>query len=409
MLLGGEMQLFCDVMKKSRIPVLFASPDDFLGKIVDKGFASLLENLNIANIPIKDIVGDIEPNTVYKVSGSSKLCYIYFILPETREKTIIFVGPYLHTSMSVQDILEICEKKHIPFKNQKILSEYFSGIPVINENSHLFVMLESLCERIWGINNFSVTDINQEWEAHVSPININSSTDLEETLANISLMEKRYNYENELIQAVSLGQTHKVDQLLTGLNELSFEKRSSDPLRNMKNYCIIMNTLFRKAAESGGVMPIYLDKVSSDFAYKIEQVSSLSAISLLMKEIFRSYCRLVRKHSMKNYSPIVQKTIIFIESDLSSNLTLSSLAGMQNVSGGYLSSIFKKETGKTVTEYIREKRIKHAIHLLTTTHLQIQTVAANCGILDLQYFSKIFKKHTGMTPKEYRDSAKIKK
>jgi AraC-like DNA-binding protein len=311
--------------------------------------------------------------------------------------------------MSVQDILEICEKKNIPFKSQKILNEYFSGIPVINENSHLFIMLESLCERIWGINNFSVTDINQEWEAHASPININSSTDSEETLVNISLMEKRYNYENELIQAVSLGQTHKVDQLLTGLNELSFEKRSSDPLRNMKNYCIIMNTLFRKAAESGGVMPIYLDKVSSDFAYKIEQVSNLSNIQLLMKEIFRSYCRLVRKHSMKNYSPIVQKTIIFIESDLSSNLTLSSLAGMQNVSGGYLSSIFKKETGKTVTEYIREKRIKHAIHLLTTTHLQIQTVAADCGILDLQYFSKIFKKHTGMTPKEYRDSAKIKK
>lgn len=409
MLLGGEVQFFCDIIKKSRIPVFYTSPDDSLEKLVDKGFSSLLQSLNISNITIGDIAHNIEPNTVYKVTGSSKLCYIYFILPDTTDKNVLFIGPYLRAPTSDQDILEICEKNHIPFKNQKILNEYFSGIPVINENSHLFIMLESLCERLWGINNFSVTDINQEWEVHVSPINSDNSTDLEETLANISLMEKRYSYENELIQAVSLGQTHKVDQLLTGLNELSFEKRTADPLRNMKNYCIIMNTLFRKAAEKGGVAPVYLDKVSSDFAHKIEQIPNLSNIHLLMKEIFRSYCRLVRKYSMKNYSPIVQKTIIFIESDLSLNLTLSSLASLQSVSGGYLSSIFKKETGKTVTEYIREKRIKHAIYLLTTTHLQIQTVAANCGILDLQYFSKIFKKYTGMTPKEYRDSAKSQK
>ena len=409
MLLGGEVQFFCDIMKKSRIPVFYTSPDDSLEKLVDKGLSSLFQSLNISNITIGDIARNIEPNTVYKVTGSSKLCYIYFILPDTTDKNVLFIGPYLRAPTSDQDILEICEKNHIPFKNQKILNEYFSGIPVINENSHLFIMLESLCERIWGVNKFSVTDINQEWEAHVSPINSDNSTDLEETLANISLMEKRYSYENELIQAVSLGQTHKVDQLLTGLNELSFEKRTADPLRNMKNYCIIMNTLFRKAAEKGGVAPVYLDKVSSDFAHKIEQIPNLSNIHLLMKEIFRSYCRLVRKYSMKNYSPIVQKTIIFIESDLSLNLTLSSLASLQSVSGGYLSSIFKKETGKTVTEYIREKRIKHAIYLLTTTHLQIQTVAANCGILDLQYFSKIFKKYTGMTPKEYRDSAKSQK
>ena len=109
---------------------------------------------------------------------------------------------------------------------------------------------------------------------------------------------------------------------------------------------------------------------------------------------------------MKSYSPIIQKTITIIDSDLSSNLTLSSLAEVLNVSGGYLSTVFKKETGKTVTEYIRDSRMKHASYLLGSTHLQIQTVALHCGIMDVQYFSKLFKKHTGKTPKEYRESAK---
>jgi YesN/AraC family two-component response regulator len=167
-----------------------------------------------------------------------------------------------------------------------------------------------------------------------------------------------------------------------------------------------MNTLSRKAAENGGVHPVYLDKISSDFAIKIEQMNSVAEARELMHDMFRSYCRLVRRHSLKNYSLVVQKTILLIDSDLAANLSLSTLAENQSVSPGYLSTIFRKETGKTVSAYIREKRIKHATHLLTTTKLQIQTIALHCGIMDMQYFSKIFKKQTGKTPKEYRESIK---
>ena len=163
---------------------------------------------------------------------------------------------------------------------------------------------------------------------------------------------------------------------------------------------------YRKAAEQGGVHPMYLDKVSSAFAVKIEQMSSPSEIRDLIGEMFTSYCRLVKKHSIKKYSPIVQKVIVTIDADLSADLSLASLAKSQNVSAGYLCTLFKKETEKTLIEYIREKRIKHACHLLATTHLQVQTVALNCGIVDVQYFSKTFKKMVGKTPKEFRDHMK---
>ena len=101
--------------------------------------------------------------------------------------------------------------------------------------------------------------------------------------------------------------------------------------------------------------------------------------------------------------------MLIIDSDMSTSVSLASLAARQNISSGYLSAIFKKETGITVSEYIRKKRIDHAIYLLSTTHLQIQTVALHCGIMDVQYFSKIFKKQTGKTPKEYRESIKQQK
>jgi YesN/AraC family two-component response regulator len=125
-----------------------------------------------------------------------------------------------------------------------------------------------------------------------------------------------------------------------------------------------------------------------------------------MLDMFRSYCKLVRKHSTKSYSPVVQKTVLIIDSDLSANISLGSLAKKQNISSGYLSTVFKKETGKTVSEYVRIKRMKHAMHLLATTNIQVQMVASYCGIMDVQYFSKLFKRHTGKTPTEYRETAK---
>ena len=81
---------------------------------------------------------------------------------------------------------------------------------------------------------------------------------------------------------------------------------------------------------------------------------------------------------------------------------VSDIAEALALERSYFSSLFKKETGQTLTDYVNHRRIDYACHLLTTTRLQIQTVAQHCGIVDVQYFSKIFKRLTGKTPKAYR-------
>jgi YesN/AraC family two-component response regulator len=107
---------------------------------------------------------------------------------------------------------------------------------------------------------------------------------------------------------------------------------------------------------------------------------------------------------LQKFSPVIQKTILLINSDLSANLSPALLAKKQNISAGYLSTVFRRETGKTVSEYVREKRMMHAAHLLESTNLQIHTVALHCGVMDVQYFSKLFKRYSGKTPREYRDT-----
>ena len=67
-------------------------------------------------------------------------------------------------------------------------------------------------------------------------------------------------------------------------------------------------------------------------------------------------------------------------------------------------NLFKKETGRTVTDYILQRRMELAAQLLRDTRLQVQTVAQHCGIVDIHYFTKLFKRHTGLTPREFRQS-----
>ncbi len=402
-----ELRFLRDVLEKVGMPTHIVSPKAPIALLLDDTLTSLFSDASFAQTPATAFLGRIEPHTFYKLTGAYKFSYIYFRLPEPDEETLFFLGPYLSAPLPTPTIADMAADFGVSPKNRDALNKFCAGVPIVPESSPVFLMLDTFCEHLWGGASYAIVDVNKEDRLPASPINhAGDSETADDILFKMQIMEKRYHYENELMQAVTRGQMNKANELFAAFSELTFDKRVSDPLRNMKNYCIIMNTLLRKAAEQGGAHPLYLDSVSSGFAVKIETADSISEIGDLMRDMFRSYCRLVRKHSMKDYSPLVQNTIIFIESDLSANLSLRMLAEAMKVSAGYLSTEFKRETGKTVTAYIREKRIKHATHLLSTTHLQIQTVALHCGIMDLQYFSKLFKRQTGLTPKEYRESIK---
>lgn len=84
------------------------------------------------------------------------------------------------------------------------------------------------------------------------------------------------------------------------------------------------------------------------------------------------------------------------------DLSLELLAGMVYLSPSYLSRLFKRETGETLSSYVQNIRIEQAKTLLRTTSLKTYEVAERVGIPDPVYFSRIFKKITGVKPKDFR-------
>ncbi len=398
-----ELHFLTDVLEKCHIPVNITSPDAPAHSLFGPGLQSILHLQVAPEATLKDYLGSPEPRTKYRLTSRFHLCYTYLLLPATTERKVLFVGPYLCAPLHSRDLLELGEQLGIRPDRQKYFEEFYASIPVLSENERLFTMLDSFCEYIWNSASFAIADVTEENLFSPVPDNkpVRNET-YDDILAHAKTLETRYDFENELIRAVMLGQRHKESLMSTAFGEQAFEKRVADPVRNGKNYCIIMNTLLRKAAEQGGVHPVHIDALSSDFAMKIESVAAVREISELMKQMFGSYCDLVYRHSIKKHSPIVQKALLLIDADLSQELSLCALAKHLGLSSGHLATTFKKETGKTLSEYVRQKRIRHAMYLLHTTNLQIQTVAQHCGILDVQYFSKLFKNQVGKTPKEYR-------
>lgn len=111
-----------------------------------------------------------------------------------------------------------------------------------------------------------------------------------------------------------------------------------------------------------------------------------------------------KNYSFLKYSVHVQQAISIIDSDLTADLSLKSVSSSLGMNESYISTLFRKETGKTFTDFVNARRIEQAKKLLNSTSLQIQTIAQHCGILDVNYFTKLFRKYTGFSPSAFRNS-----
>ena len=401
----AELEYLMKVLRKMHLQVLLLDGKQNDSYEADLGFRKFLGLEESYEEAYRNSGLWAKENTIYKLRDEFMCSYVFMLLPGVPETQSLLIGPYVTAELSREHMMETAERFRVPAWRFPRLMEYYEGIPVVQNEMPLFSMITAFGEVLWGDSKaFEIVDLNAEMISFSKVLpEENEARVAEDTMMHMKVMEARYRFENELMDMVAQGQTHRAEVMLAGFSGSNFEQRLSDSLRNLKNYMIICNTLLRKAAERGGVHPIHLDSVSSDFARKIESVPDTKSGQELMAGMVQAYSRLVRKHSIKQYSPIVQKAVACIESGFSNDLGLSSLAAVLNINSSYLSALFRKETGKTVTEYINEKRMKEGAHLLKTTRLQVQTIAQHCGISDMNYFSKIFKKQYGITPKQFRE------
>ena len=83
------------------------------------------------------------------------------------------------------------------------------------------------------------------------------------------------------------------------------------------------------------------------------------------------------------------------------DISLGKIAKKFSYTEKYLSSFFKTNMKINFSEYINTLRIRYGMELLNDGNYTVSQIASMCGYSDSLYFSKVFKKQTGHTPSEY--------
>ena len=102
----------------------------------------------------------------------------------------------------------------------------------------------------------------------------------------------------------------------------------------------------------------------------------------------------------------LQRVAHYIRARLTEEVTLSDAAAAAFLSPSYLAHLLKKETGKTFTALVTERRMERAQELLANTSARIAEVAHASGFADEAYFTRRFKQWFGLSPRAYRDSVR---
>ncbi|MDK2788779.1 MAG: two-component system, response regulator YesN [Epulopiscium sp.] len=107
------------------------------------------------------------------------------------------------------------------------------------------------------------------------------------------------------------------------------------------------------------------------------------------------------KIDSSRYSFIVNKVLQLIEKEYGQRIVLEEVAEQFRITPEYLSSLFRKETGKQFSHYLKEYRVMKAKELLLKSDLKIYEVAYKVGYTDPKYFCRVFKEITGLPAGEY--------
>lgn len=159
-----------------------------------------------------------------------------------------------------------------------------------------------------------------------------------------------------------------------------------------------------RAAIDAGADANEIFLLNQNFMGHIEGFKTIEELSAWISTMLQRFISYTFDFADIKHADVVYKTIEYIKQNYSKKLTLEEIAEATYLSKTYLSSIFKKETGHSISSYINMVRVDKSKNLLLEDNMSIIEIANVCGFEDQSYYTKVFKSLIGITPKKYREN-----
>ena len=208
-------------------------------------------------------------------------------------------------------------------------------------------------------------------------------------------------YEKDLRAAVLRGEKNTALDMLNEVLAHVYVYSNYD-INSIKARMLELLVMLSRATIEAGADSNEIFRLSESYIRQIERNNDVDQLAVWISDIVRRFIIQAFDLAQVKHSDVVFKVTNFIKKNCNEKLTLDTLAREVYLSKSYLSSIFKEETGISLTDYITNVRIEKSKKLLTREGIAISEIAMLCGFKDQSYFSKVFKKETGISPKKFR-------
>ncbi len=224
-----------------------------------------------------------------------------------------------------------------------------------------------------------------------------------------------YMRENEIVHApietemsfydcVKRGDMEGMKKSFSPLGGEGYGVLSDDSLRNLKYHFVITIAFITRFCVEGGMERETAYNLSDLYIRRADKAASEAEINAVHKKAVADFTKRMSAVKTENiYSKPVILCFEYVYNHLNEKITLDDVASELHLSAPYLSKLFHKETGTTISRYITKKRIETAGRMLLYSDYEAADIANFLAFSSHSHFIQAFKRETGFTPREYRN------
>lgn len=264
--------------------------------------------------------------------------------------------------------------------------------------NHLIAIITSMCYCIFMNNN----ELGSSHLTAINDKNLRMFIEREEHTDRIS-----FEQEQILFNHIKNGDVDSILLLVKDMKDgrngkLKAGRMSSDSLRQAQYTAVTLTALGIRYAIKGGLSETEAYSMSDYFIQQIDlQKSSDSVMFLILEMIITLTLTVQNAKSKQAYSIYTKKAIDYIYKNLHYKITLPNLSRHCGISEEYLSRVFKKDVGITVSAYIVKEKLEVAQSMLLVRSFTSAEIAHTLGFCSQSHFIDAFKKQYHITPKQF--------
>lgn len=332
------------------------------------------------------------------ISLKDTLLLRYILIRGMEKRDFYAIGPFRSQPFSQKDFAWLKEHNQLSTSETEMIRTILAYVPTNLNRMITMAIARNLLRSFYGMTAPGVREI----DLSVQPEKLPTVIPAEDFNTRAKRIEEIYKHEAKLCGFIAEGNYQRAMQEARFFSQSGLDRNLPNLALSNRSYFYAANTVFRKAAQSVNIHPLYLDEISQTFARRIALCTSTSQLIDTYMEMVSQYCKLCRDRSMEKYGQNAKKIINYILLHLNSDLSANVVGLATGFSASYVSRIIRSETGISLTQFVTNERIRVAKRLLEESPDSISGISMYVGIPDWNYFTKLFKKVEGCTPSEYR-------